>query len=246
MSTNRTIMKAVNWDDFDTKQSDQKLGVPMPDVFKSYEGYELFPLPSPETFENIDAKPFHEIISNRRSRRKFTGNKMSLETLAYLVYSNCGVTLTTPSRYFRAYPSGGNRQAFETYLIIQNVEGLKEGVYRYIPLEHALIFIKEVDDLNERLSDACVGQSWVKKASVTFVWSCIPYRGEWRYMERSHKVMLLDAGHLCQNLYLACEALDNLGTCAIGAYDQTLIDSLIEIDGEEEFVVYLSPVGFYE
>jgi SagB-type dehydrogenase family enzyme len=64
-------------------------------------------------------------------------------------------------------------------------------------------------------------------------------------MDRAHKVMLLDAGHLCQNLYLACEAI-GLGTCAIGAYDQNKIDTFINVDGEDEFVVYLSPVGIYE
>ena len=54
--------------------------------------------------------------------------------------------------------------------------------------------------------------------------------------------MLIDAGHLCQNLYLACEAL-GLSTCAVGAYDQTGMDGLLRLDGEEEFVVYMAPAG---
>jgi len=54
--------------------------------------------------------------------------------------------------------------------------------------------------------------------------------------------MLLDAGHVCQNLYLACEAID-CGTCAVGAYDQKLIDKFLALDGENEFVVYVAPVG---
>jgi SagB-type dehydrogenase family enzyme len=54
--------------------------------------------------------------------------------------------------------------------------------------------------------------------------------------------MLLDAGHLCQNLYLACEAM-GAGTCAIGAYDQEAVDKLLKLDGEDGFVVYLAPVG---
>jgi SagB-type dehydrogenase family enzyme len=54
--------------------------------------------------------------------------------------------------------------------------------------------------------------------------------------------LLLDAGHVCQNLYLAVEAL-GLGTCAIGAYDQAAMDTLLELDGEDEYVIYLAPVG---
>jgi SagB-type dehydrogenase family enzyme len=65
---------------------------------------------------------------------------------------------------------------------------------------------------------------------------------EWRYHIDSHKVIAIDAGHVGQNLYLACEAL-GCGTCAIGAYDQEYFDELLELDGEEEFVIYAAPVG---
>jgi SagB-type dehydrogenase family enzyme len=65
---------------------------------------------------------------------------------------------------------------------------------------------------------------------------------EWRYDVAAHKVIALDAGHVCQNLYLACEAVD-AGTCAIGAYDQEELDDLLGVDGIEEFAIYLAPVG---
>lgn len=89
---------------------------------------------------------------------------------------------------------------------------------------------------------ACNDQEFVGQSAVVFVWSCVPYRAEWRYHLRSHKAMLLDAGHICQNLYLACEAI-GAGTCAVAAYGQRAIDELIGLDGQDEFVVYLSPVG---
>lgn len=54
--------------------------------------------------------------------------------------------------------------------------------------------------------------------------------------------MLLDAGHVCQNLYLACEAI-GCGTCAMAAYDQVEADKFLEIDGQEEFTIYIAPVG---
>lgn len=58
----------------------------------------------------------------------------------------------------------------------------------------------------------------------------------------SHKVIALDAGHVCQNLYLACEAV-GAGACAIAAYDQDAMDELLGVDGRDEFTVYLAPVG---
>jgi nitroreductase len=65
---------------------------------------------------------------------------------------------------------------------------------------------------------------------------------EWRYGAAAHKVIAVDAGHVCQNLYLACEAI-GAGTCAVGAYHQQRMDRLLRLDGQEEFVVYLAPVG---
>jgi len=65
---------------------------------------------------------------------------------------------------------------------------------------------------------------------------------EWRYDLAAHKVIAIDAGHVCQNLYLACQSID-AGTCAIAAYNQSACDQLLGVDGEEEFTIYLAPVG---
>jgi SagB-type dehydrogenase family enzyme len=89
---------------------------------------------------------------------------------------------------------------------------------------------------------AAHGQRFAGEAAVTFIWTALPSRTEWRYAEASYKVIALDAGHVCQNLYLACEAI-GAGTCAIAAYNQDLADRLVDVDGDEEFVVYLAPVG---
>ena len=98
------------------------------------------------------------------------------------------------------------------------------------------------DDQVENIKQACQGQAFCAKSAVVFVWATIPYRTEWRYSIMSHKDIAIEAGHVCQNLYLACEAIGS-GTCGIAAYDQKLIDALIGVDGKDEFVVYLSPVG---
>jgi len=74
------------------------------------------------------------------------------------------------------------------------------------------------------------------------IWAAVPYRSEWRYGKAADKLVALDAGHSCQNLYLACESL-GLGTCAIGAYDQDKLDAYLGLDGEDMFALYAAPVG---
>ena len=86
------------------------------------------------------------------------------------------------------------------------------------------------------------GQSFLGNCAAVFVWACIPYRAEWRYGKRAHRLALLDAGHIGQNLYLACEAI-GCGTCVVAAYDQQAFDQLLGLDGHDEMTVYLAAVG---
>jgi SagB-type dehydrogenase family enzyme len=139
-------------------------------------------------------------------------------------------------------PSGGARHPFETYLIINRVEGIKPGLYRYLALKHKLHHIPTKGSLIQKLVTACMDQKFVGTSAVTFVWTVIPYRTEWRYGIVSHKLIAIDVGHVCQNLYLACEAI-NAGACAIGAYLQGEMDKLLGVDGKEEFAIYVASVG---
>ncbi|HNU24006.1 MAG TPA: SagB/ThcOx family dehydrogenase [Mesotoga sp.] len=223
-------------------KTDQMKGLPQPSLEKSSEGYDLISLPDPNSTHLI-MKDLREIVFSRESRRVYSDEKLSLEALSFLLWSSQGVKAVMKNNYatLRTVPSAGARHPFETYIFVRLVKGLKRGLYRYVALSHSLVLEKEGDFASE-VADAALGQKFVGHCAATFVWSVIPYRTEWRYDLTSYKPILLDAGHICQNLYLACEAL-NLGTCAIAAYDQEKIDKLIGLDGYDEFVIYMAPVG---
>ena len=55
-------------------------------------------------------------------------------------------------------------------------------------------------------------------------------------------MIALDAGHVCQTLFLTCEVI-GARTCAVAAYHQQLMDWLGRMDGSDESVIYLAPVG---
>ncbi len=188
-----------------------------------------------------------DAIGNRRSRRQYSNDPLTLEELAFLLWATQG--LRSPGElapHFRTVPSAGARHSFETHLFIDRVEQVPPGLYRYLPLSHELALLYSADQQTRtRLSRAALGQQFVSRAAVVFVWTTVPYRMEWRYLQAAHRVILLDAGHVCQNLYLACEAIQ-AGTCAIAAYDQEAMDELIGVDGDEQFTIYLAPVGKYK
>ena len=75
-------------------------------------------------------------------------------------------------------------------------------------------------------------QSFVGKSAVVFIWTARPYRTEWRYDDDSLKDICMSVGHICQNLYLACEGIPNTGTCAILAYKQDDLDKFLEIESK--------------
>ncbi len=182
-------------------------------------------------------------LGSRQSCRDFNAEPLALEELSFLLWATQGVRQqVAPGAVLRTVPSAGNRQALETYLAVQRGSGLEPGMYRYLPLEHQLLDLFREEQMPARLIEAAAGQWFVGRAAVVFLWTTIPYRMEWRYGPAAHKLIALDAGHVCQNLYLACEAI-GVGTCAVAAYDQELMDRLVRVDGQEEFVVYLAPVG---
>ena len=145
-------------------------------------------------------------------------------------------------RNLRTVPSAGCRHSFETYLFINRVRGVKPGLYRYLFLDHKLLFISGESGLDEKITEACNNQRFIKEAAAIFVWTTIPYRTEWRYSLIAPKIIAIDAGHMCQNLYLASESI-GAGTCGIGAYSQVKVDALLGVDGYDELTIYIAPVG---
>jgi SagB-type dehydrogenase family enzyme len=203
----------------------------------------LIDLPAPDPA--ILTKPnLFECIADRKSQRRYTDESLTIQELAYLLWATQGVRKVTMGGKgsLRTVPSSGARNPFETYLAINRVHGIAPGVYRYLPFEHKLVHLFADESLAEKLGALAMDQSFVGQSAVCFIWSAVPYREEWRYGTQGAKGILLDAGHVCQNLYLACESI-GCGTCAIAAYCQEDLDRFLGLDGEDELVVYLAPVG---
>lgn len=240
----RNFIKSNRFEIFSQKmKSDQSQGIPQPPLEKPYDkSLVIVDLPE-HTREGLRERDVIKLMENRESRRIYADKAITLEQLSFMLWATQGVKSVMGDNYAtkRTTPSAGARHPFETYLWIKRVEGLEQGIYRYLALEHKLLLIK-TGDFTQEMTNAAMGQKFVGDCACTFVWAAIPYRGEWRYHIGSHKTMLLDAGHVCQNLYLACEA-EGLGTCAIAAYFQKEIDETLGLDGEDEFAVYMAPVG---
>ncbi|MCJ7623420.1 MAG: SagB/ThcOx family dehydrogenase [Anaerolineaceae bacterium] len=244
MKTQREFLKSDLWDKWQESLTDQKKKIPLPPIQKPYpEDADLIDLiPADELTIGKDTN-LYDAINQRKSWRKYADDPLNIEELSFLLWATQGVQEMIRSGKFsrRTVPSGGCRHPFETYLLINRVTGLEPGIYRYLPLDHKLLYLYNEDGLIEKVNDSFMGQ-YIKGCAVAFMWTTIPYRTEWRYTFLSPKIIAQDSGHLCQNLYLACAAI-GAGTCAIGAYDQDKMDAVLRVDGVDEFAVYGAPVG---
>ncbi len=226
-------------------QTAQNLFLPAPPLQKPFpEDAVRIDLPAGgKSLTSSCSMPVGEAILRRESIRSYLAEALSLEELSALLFATQGVRRVLSGECaLRTVPSAGARHSFETYIAAQNVGGLPPGLYRYLFLNNQLLQLYPDERIGRKAAWACLDQRFVAGAAAVFFWTTIPARMEWRYDLAAHKVIALDAGHVCQNLYLACTAL-GAGTCAIAAYDQTECDRLLGVDGEEEFTIYIAPVG---
>lgn len=228
----------------DFSSTPQNLGFPPPPLEKPYPSdATLVRLVPPDRLAGIGTMPLREALAARKSHRAFSRASLSLEEMSFLLWATQGLRKPpTATGAYRTVPSAGCRHALETSLAVFNVAELARGLYRYLPVEHALVAVAFPDHLEARVGLAAMGQAFVAGGAAAFFWTAVPARMEWRYAEASAKVIAIEAGHVCQNLYLACAAV-GAGTCAVAAYDQEEADALLGVDGEEEFTIYLAPVG---
>jgi len=241
----RYLLKDYIRQEVDFRRTAQSRQIPPPPLQKEYsEEAELIDLPDGAAeLRSHCSMSLGEAILERKSRRDFGNTSLSLKELAALLHASQGVRRTLgDAAALRTVPSAGARHSFETYIAIERVDELEPGLYRYLPFEQKLLLCYGDPKIGIRAARACLDQAFVASAAATLFWTTIPKRMEWRYAAAAHKVIALDAGHVCQNLYLACEAM-GAGTCAIAAYDQEACDRLLRVDGEEEFTIYIAPVG---
>ena len=240
----RDFLKENIWKTIDFSTTDQSRDIKPPPAEKPYnQENRIISLIKPGDWKSIHEVSVENVIAKRKSRRSYTEDVIKLEELSFLLWATQGLRQKRSAvRNYRTVPSAGCRHALETYIAAFRVEEIPKAIYRYLPMSHQLVEVIKHQDLEGLLTQAALDQSFAGKSAVTFIWTTIPARMEWRYGRVSYKVIALDAGHVCQNLYLACEAI-GAGTCAIAAYNQEFADSILGIDGVEEFTIYMAPVG---
>lgn len=240
MKTGKDFIELTKYENLEP--SDQAAGKEFPEPELRYQGEHVIELPE-VAGGMYNKRTLFDAINKRRSIRKYTKTSLSLEELSFLLWTTQGVKeKLTGGMSLRTVPSAGARHAFETYLVINNVSGLEPGLYHFHAYEHNLLCLAGNDAIGQTAMRACFNQKMVRESAVTFIWAAVADRMTWKYSQRAYRYLHLDAGHVCQNLYLSAMELD-CGVCAIAAFDDDKMNELIGIRDDNMFVIYVASVG---
>jgi SagB-type dehydrogenase family enzyme len=211
-------------------------------TFKEYPHCQVLPLPAPAE----PGVPLTEAIRQRVSCRAFQSARLPLEDLSTLLYFAYGVEgvarFGAKELLERPVPSGGGLYPLELYLVARSVEHLAAGVYHYAPLAHGLELLQEASYSDGFISQLFMNQPYICDAGAIVLMSAVVDRTMHKYADRGYRYVLLEAGHVAQNLCLTAAALD-LGALPLGGFFDGFVGNVLNIDVDHEPLVYAIALG---
>jgi SagB-type dehydrogenase family enzyme len=190
---------------------------------------------------------FTRVLTARRTWRRFAAGKLALGDLATLLGLTWGVRewVTVPplGRFaVKTSPSGGALHPIEAYVVARDVEGISPGIYHYDATRHRLELLRR-GVTRDQMSDYVIGQRWFSEAAAFVFMTGVFTRTQWKYRyPRAYRVVLTEAGHLCQTFCLVATWLGLAPFCTMAMADSK-IDRDLGIDGVREGVLYVAGVG---
>ncbi len=177
-------------------------------------------------------------LDTRRSTRNFSQDHLTLEHVGQMLWAAQGITETR--RNFRTAPSAGATFPLDIYLVSGDVEGLKAGVYRYVPKSHSISKTMD-EDRRDDLHSSALGQGAVRQAPASIIIAAEFEKTVRVYGQRGRQYVYMEVGHAGQNIHLQAEAL-GLGTVVIGAFDEKGVSRVLDLP-REIVPLYIMPFG---
>jgi SagB-type dehydrogenase family enzyme len=183
-------------------------------------------LPAPKTEGTMSLE---EAIAKRRSIRDFSGEGLTTEQVSQLAWAAQGIT--DAKRLLRAAPSAGATYPLDLYLVTS------EGIFRYLPVEHALAPVAQ-GDMRSQLGS---GRGAAAKAPLDVVIVADYERIRKRFGDRAERYACLEAGHVAQNLLLQATAL-GLGGVPMGGIQGEQVAGVLTLPAGQD-PLYVIPIG---
>lgn len=229
---------------YDSMLSDEAIVARMREMKNSLPYVRCPAIPLPTTYSPLTST-LGEAILNRVTARAMEPVTLSLESVATLLHHAYGVTRNNADgrypRPFRTVPSGGALYPLEIYLHSASIAGLKAGLYHYDPSQNNLRLLRAGDE-STRLSEHLVQRNIVREAAMLIFITALFERSTFKYGNRGYRMVLLEAGHVGQNLSLVAGGL-GLGCVSIAGYFDRGIDDFLDLNGVTHSTIYMFGIG---
>ncbi|MEK7505761.1 MAG: SagB/ThcOx family dehydrogenase [Patescibacteria group bacterium] len=209
----------------------------------TYKEYPRFPkiyLPKAEEL-TIDSS----IFANRVSTREFNRTKsIPIKTIASLLGQSAQDSERPSGEVGRPYPSGGASYPLEIYLSVMDgaVDSLAKGLYHYDPQKHTLNILGDFESEGNNIRKH-ITYKWAKEAPVVLIFTAMWDRTMKKYGDFGYHLVLLEAGHLAQNMILVGNSL-GLGTRPLVGFHKKEVASILDVDLETESPLYILTAGW--
>ncbi len=215
---------------------------PMPQASKNYSKARRIKLPT------VDAEgEFAAVLKKRRTWRKYGPGSVRVEALAQTLQLTFGIQgwVNVPGlgrAAIKTSPSGGCLHPIEAYVLVQRVQGLKSGIYHYNAAGHELEWLRK-GIVRRALERSLGSQWWFARGAFLVLMTAVFGRTQWKYdFARSYRVVLAEAGHLCQTFCLTATWLGLAPFCSMALSDSNWEEKL-GIDGVRESIIYVAGAG---
>lgn len=187
-----------------------------------------------------------KLLAARTSCRRYKLKPLSLSVLATLLTGAYGIVKTGMieseiTALFRTTPSAGGLFPLELYLFTQHVQGVADGVHHYAVRKNSVELMKAGTGFVERYS-ALIADQFVREANVVVFIAAVFGRTQKKYGPRGYRYILLEAGHVAQNLCLLATE-QGLGSLCMGGFMDSRINRFLGLDGIHEAVIYSVGIG---
>lgn len=236
--------KNCHWsspEDVDRAMAERSAAGPGPQLYETHGRDDVVvPLPEPD----MKSRPL-DVMRARRSERAFGSDPLRLTALSQALFSGFGI-LSIEDRGafgmlpFTMTPSGGARNPYEAYVLARNVEGLATGVHHYSAGQHTL---KDCQIQIPALGRIMADREWVDAAAAIVLLVANFQRTMWKYTHpTAYRVVVLEAGHIVQNMLLTATAED-VAAVPMAAVNDAVAEDLLGLDPITQAVIHAVVLG---
>lgn len=189
-------------------------------------------------------KNIADCIEQRHSGRQFAGTTMGFKEFSTICKYSFGQAqrimnyggIMSSTRY---YASGGGLYPISIYLYINNVAGLKRGIYRYQVATHSLYPIKKEFNVSKFLQ---FGNFDFENYSFLVLYEYDFNKNYLKYGELSLLTTLVEVGIISHNFELVSTALD-FAACQIAGFDKQYAEAELDLDGINSHILFTNICG---